>query len=215
MGKISIVKQVELFLDKFFSDCILVSNVIYSMQLYVDNIQAWNRTHNVCSRSETEYGLWEKIYDSIWLLQVLNVRDNLYFEEEIVDAGAGGGFPGIPLAIILKNQNFNLVESSRKKCSFLRIVRARLKLANVVITNARLESLKPAKLIVSKAAFSPQQVPVLASAASKGGEIVIWATPATCDQFILEFKYCDLNLAVRYDYELPSGKKRCLLLFKN
>lgn len=59
----------------------------------------------------------------------------------ILDIGSGGGFPGIPLAIFMPDTDFMLVESNRKKSTFLRKTRRVLALNNVTVHNDRVESL--------------------------------------------------------------------------
>src|SRR5690606_6676610 len=123
--------------------------------------------------------LWDSVYDSICLyLPIKNIISvNLRRDECIVDAGSGGGLPGIPLAILLNETPFCLIDVNRKKCSFLRAVKARLKLDNVQVGNRKLEDIEPSSLIITRAAFSSSNVGTLALAARPGGKIVIWSTP--------------------------------------
>ncbi len=55
------------------------------------------------------------------------------------DVGSGGGFPGIPLAIVLKTSTFSLVESRHKRCVFLEQVKRELGLGNVNVFCTRIE----------------------------------------------------------------------------
>ncbi len=59
----------------------------------------------------------------------------------VIDVGSGGGLPGIPLAIMLPETQFVLVESNRKKCAFLGQARRALGLDNVNVCNMRMEML--------------------------------------------------------------------------
>lgn len=59
----------------------------------------------------------------------------------VIDVGSGGGLPGIPLAIMLPENQFVLVESNRKKCAFLGQARRVLGLENVNVCNMRMEML--------------------------------------------------------------------------
>ena len=58
---------------------------------------------------------------------------------QIVDLGSGAGLPGIPLKIVLPNNDFVLVESRRRRASFLREVVRRLALQRIAVENLRLE----------------------------------------------------------------------------
>lgn len=64
--------------------------------------------------------------------------------ERIADLGSGAGFPGIPLAIVAPARQFTLIESTGKKCDFLRHVVGELGLANVEVAQARSDHLRPA-----------------------------------------------------------------------
>ena len=59
---------------------------------------------------------------------------------KILDVGTGGGFPGIPLAILFPEANFHLVDSIGKKIKVVEEVSEGLGLKNVKVTNARVES---------------------------------------------------------------------------
>ena len=59
----------------------------------------------------------------------------------IVDVGSGGGFPGIPVAIMRPDVNFTLIESKRLKSLFLKEVVSNLRLKNVTVVNERCEKI--------------------------------------------------------------------------
>lgn len=66
-----------------------------------------------------------------------------YFKEKssVIEIGSGGGFPSVPLKILRRDLSFKLVESTGKKCLFLKEVVKNLKLENVEVLNARAEDL--------------------------------------------------------------------------
>ena len=71
----------------------------------------WNTQINVISRQDVE-NLYEKhILHSLGIAKVINFKDGT----EILDVGTGGGFPGIPLAIMFPYCQFHLVDSIGKK----------------------------------------------------------------------------------------------------
>ena len=76
------------------------------------------------------------------LLDSLSVRPHLR-GSRVADVGSGAGFPGIPLAIVLPDVHFALIESTGKKCRFLEHVRDTLALTNVEVVQARAEAFKP------------------------------------------------------------------------
>ncbi|MDH3004474.1 MAG: 16S rRNA (guanine(527)-N(7))-methyltransferase RsmG [Candidatus Shikimatogenerans sp. JK-2022] len=63
-------------------------------------------------------------------------------KSEIMDAGTGGGFPGIPLSIIFKNTKFFLIDSKLKKILILKKIIKKLKIKNIILINNRLENIK-------------------------------------------------------------------------
>ena len=71
----------------------------------------------------------------------LSVSD--FLGEEILDMGSGGGFPGIPLAILNPEKKIHLVESNTKKSSFLLNATNHLGLQNIKVYNKRMEDLLP------------------------------------------------------------------------
>ncbi len=76
------------------------------------------------------------LYDSLLILDYFD-----YKNKNIMDLGSGAGFPGIPLAILLNDTNFYLVEPTKKRCDFLLSVKEKLHLDNVTIINKRSEDL--------------------------------------------------------------------------
>jgi 16S rRNA (guanine527-N7)-methyltransferase len=63
--------------------------------------------------------------------------------ERVADLGSGAGFPGIPLAVLEPQRHFALIESTGKKCDFLREVVRQLALENVEVVQVRAESYRP------------------------------------------------------------------------
>jgi 16S rRNA (guanine527-N7)-methyltransferase len=88
---------------------------------YLDLLELWNRSQNLTGlqrTSEIVRGLFE---DSLLFLPLLPNRP-----VRVVDLGAGAGIPGIPLRIIDEGIDLTLVESRRKRVSFLKAVRREL-----------------------------------------------------------------------------------------
>ena len=70
-----------------------------------------------------------------------------------MDLGAGGGFPGIPLAIYFPEVHFHLVDSTNKKLKVVEAVAAAIDLKNVTVQHSRVEDLKDKKfdVVISRA----------------------------------------------------------------
>jgi 16S rRNA (guanine527-N7)-methyltransferase len=115
------------------------------------------------------------VADALAGLEVAAVRDGA----TIADLGAGGGFPGLALAVARPEARVTLVESVGKKCEFLRRAAAEAGLANVTVVQARAESWtagRDAQDVVTARALAPLNV--LAEYAApllvQGGSLVAW-----------------------------------------
>ena len=100
--------------------------------------ELWNSQINVISRKDMEH-LYEKhVLHSLGITKVCSFVD----DTEILDVGTGGGFPGIPLAIMFPNVQFHLVDSIGKKIKVVNEVAAALGLKNVKAEHERAEKIQ-------------------------------------------------------------------------
>jgi 16S rRNA (guanine527-N7)-methyltransferase len=108
----------------------------------------WNEQINVISRKDTENFYERHVLHSLGIAKVMEFKNG----SSILDIGTGGGFPGIPLAILFPNCQFTLVDSIGKKIKVVNEVAQALGLTNVKGIHARAE-LIPDKFdfIVSRA----------------------------------------------------------------
>lgn len=187
--------------------------VVNKLSLYADYVDKWSRTHNIVSKQLNFDDIADNILDSIYLSSEI-IFECFYLgkDELIIDAGAGGGFPGIPLAIIFFRKQFHLVDNNRKKCSFLRSARALLDLKNVNVIQSDIALVTPAPIVITKAAFSPQHAHLLVSATTKNGQLLVWSTQKSSEALIHALNAAGMFLRKKQAYVLPSGKERCLLL---
>jgi 16S rRNA (guanine527-N7)-methyltransferase len=102
---------------------------------YLDQILKWNRTRNLVSRNLKKNDLAEHFLDCAVLQKYL-------LPGSVIDLGSGPGFPGICLGIIDPNRELTLVDSNRKKTSFLIHIKNELGLNLVSVKNARAEEIK-------------------------------------------------------------------------
>ena len=108
----------------------------------------WNNQINVISRKDTENFYERHVLHSLGIAKVMDFKDS----SEILDIGTGGGFPGIPLAILFPNCQFTLVDSIGKKIKVVNEVAIALDLKNVQGIHVRAENInKKFDFIVSRA----------------------------------------------------------------
>jgi len=108
----------------------------------------WNLKINVVSRKDIEELYLRHVLHSLGIAKVLAFKS----DSRILDVGTGGGFPGIPLAILFPEVHFHLVDSIGKKIKVVREVSEALQLDNVQITNDRVETINDRyDFIVSRA----------------------------------------------------------------
>ncbi len=99
--------------------------------------ETWNNKINVISRKDIENIYIRHILHSLSIAKFIKFKR----DTTILDLGTGGGFPGIPLAIIFPDSNFILVDSIRKKISVVNEVVKELELKNINSQWSRAEDL--------------------------------------------------------------------------
>lgn len=99
--------------------------------------QEWNAKINVISRKDMDQFYIHHVLHSLGIAKVMSFQPGT----KILDIGTGGGFPGIPLAILFPDTHFHLVDSIGKKITVVKEVAKALKLGNVEAQQARAESL--------------------------------------------------------------------------
>jgi 16S rRNA (guanine527-N7)-methyltransferase len=133
--------------------------------LYHRELLLWNQRINIVSQKTSQEIVIRHFVDSLTPVQWIESPEGL-----LIDLGSGGGFPGIPLRVALPGLKLTLVESSRKKTSFLAHIVRTLKLDNVTIIRERVDPLigEPScagafDTVLSRAAFKLPELLRMAS----------------------------------------------------
>lgn len=129
------MKDLEL-IQKYFPD--LTEEQIAQFAALQELYKDWNLKINVVSRKDIEELYLRHVLHSLGIAKIQEFKP----DTRILDVGTGGGFPGIPLAILFPETHFHLVDSIGKKIKVVNEVVEGLKLKNVTTTNARVEEIK-------------------------------------------------------------------------
>jgi 16S rRNA (guanine527-N7)-methyltransferase len=155
--------------------------VLDSFDTYLRELKKWNKVYNLTAITDDKEIIVKHFLDSLLYLKA--------FPEGIqtlCDVGSGGGFPGIPIAIIRPDLLITLLEPSRKKIAFLRQVRRLLSLENVEVLDFRAEDIADSRFdaVLTRATFS------VADLLKKAGHL------------IAEDGYLILNKGPRFEEEI-------------
>ncbi|MBP3191565.1 16S rRNA (guanine(527)-N(7))-methyltransferase RsmG [Natronogracilivirga saccharolytica] len=114
----------------------------------------WNKSVNLfsrkCGNTELYYHIWHSL-----LLSCHNPSGFIDDSNIIVDAGTGGGLPGIPMAVACPDKQFLLVDKVRKKQRVIKDISTKLGLSNITAVHDKIENVRPNNKfrVVSKHAF--------------------------------------------------------------
>jgi len=123
-------------LEKYFPD--LTANQKKEFEMLKDIYSEWNEKINVISRKDIDELYERHILHSLGIAKVIQFK----YGTRILDVGTGGGFPGIPLAILFPDCEFHLVDSIGKKITVVNEVINALGLKNVKANQIRAELLQ-------------------------------------------------------------------------
>ena len=108
----------------------------------------WNSKINVISRKDIDELYLRHVLHSLGIAKVINFAAGT----SVLDVGTGGGFPGVPLAILFPECQFHLVDSINKKLKVINAVAESIELTNIKTTHSRVEAIDETyDFIVSRA----------------------------------------------------------------
>jgi len=187
-------------------------------KLFVELLLKWNAKINLTAITDPTEIQVKHIEDSLSLLPHLGEA------KTVLDLGAGGGFPGIPLAIERPEIEFTLVEATRKKVSFLQTAAVQLGLKNVQAICGRAEDVQLQKqlgvfdTVTSRATWELKDfLEIAASYCTKKSTIIAmksskWQQELEAANSIIN----DLNLKLikQDEYLLSNSDPRAILCFQ-
>lgn len=125
------------------------------LQALMPLYREWNKQVNLVSRNDIERLYERHVLHSMALAKIIQFKSMT----EIMDLGTGGGFPGIPLAILFPKVRFHLVESIAKKIRAVEQIARQIQLDNVETHHTRAEQLDiEIDFVVSRAVSHAKQI---------------------------------------------------------
>ncbi len=166
-------------------------------------VQKVNPLINLVSKDTNEELVYRHLQDC---LQILHFSFPLLPHQQWIDVGSGGGFPGIIAAILFPTNPFFLVESIRKKASFLMWASIEIKLPNVQVLHQRAENVVHLPDIAhSCSVFSARGVgtisylyPYFQSSLNRHGKLILWKDPEEISSFLLQHPSWEIEKHIQY-----------------
>jgi len=145
------IQTLDVSRETFFKTDELISKYQEKLESYLNQLLWWNKRVNLVSRDVSRETIWEHIRHSL----VLSQFEIFQSEDLIVDAGTGGGLPGLPLAITHPQKHVVLNDLVTKKCLAMKQMAQKLEVANLGIIDGSIEYFEQDQsfLLISKHAF--------------------------------------------------------------
>lgn len=191
------------------------------LQKYVLLILEGLKKQRLTGEKTKESIVYKQIYDSLYPMQLLNLRGGT----RIIDLGSGAGFPGIPIKIYQPAIKMALLEANQKKAAFLKMASAKLALNDMEILLGRAEHFAHtlqhreqydcllSKAVANMAVLAEIGLPFL----KVGGSALFYKGPAGFKEVKLAeraIQVCGGEIANDCSYTLPTGESRTLFLVK-
>tara|TARA_B100000886_G_C20340508_1_gene456428 strand:+ start:290 stop:892 length:603 start_codon:yes stop_codon:yes gene_type:complete len=151
-------------LKKYFKE--LSSDQEEKFEALFDLYFKWNSKINLISRKDFNNFYERHVLHSLSISKILKFNN----DNSILDVGTGGGFPGIPLAILFPNTNFYLIDKTKKKIKVVNSIKKKLELNNVNALNINVNDFsKKVDFIVARAVTNMKDFQYLVRNKAKKG----------------------------------------------
>jgi 16S rRNA (guanine527-N7)-methyltransferase len=175
---------------------------------YLGELRRWQRAMSLTSLRSEEDIVVKHFVDSCLYLGVLPAD-----AASVADVGSGAGFPGLPLKIMRPGLRVHLIESSAKKCSFLRHMQRTLELGGLEVIESRVEDVRGLRVdaALTRALFSVEDFVRKAShIVREGGVFVLNKGPKAKEEVEGSSLHCEV-----VPVELPiAGATRNLVVVR-
>ncbi|HYB98347.1 MAG TPA: 16S rRNA (guanine(527)-N(7))-methyltransferase RsmG [Candidatus Limnocylindrales bacterium] len=186
----------------------LPAPAVEKLLAFLDLLYAWNRTARL-TRVAPEDAVRLHLLDSLAIVPVVSAGS-------VADLGTGGGLPGIPLAIARDDVQVALVESNRRRCSFLseavREIAVPCEIVEMDVGGLTATG-RVFDTVVSRAFRAPDEMPALAEPLlSAGGSLIVMSAPSSSADVEAMKATASLRVAEERRYVLPGGNEARLLV---
>ena len=177
-----------------------------------DLYEFWNKQINVISRKDIKELYIRHVLHSLAIAKFIQFKP----KTSILDIGTGGGFPGIPLALLFPKSTFHLVDSMAKKIKVVKAISAELELVNVTSEAARAEKITGEfDFIVSRAVaparkiwqWTHQKIKISTSAENANGIIALKGGDLEIEMKALNKSHQEINIRDYFDEPFFETKK--------
>ncbi len=182
----------------------LEPEVVERLISFLDGVYVWNRSAGLTTIPRSE-AVRLHLLDSLlpWAFFAPKSR--------VADLGSGGGFPGVPLAVVLPAVNFTLIESNRRRANFLAEMRRELRLENVSVVQGDVHRLDLGTFdtVISRAFREPGEfLGIAASLLGTGGTAVVMAATWLNTDRARTLESTGFELDDLAETTLPGGTER-------
>ena len=188
-------------------------------EIYKNELLLWNARTNLISESSAREIIPRHFLDSLTAMQFIENPAS-----RIIDVGCGAGFPGIPLKIAMPTLRLYLLETNRKKVSFLKHLLRLLNFSDVVVLHDRTENIiktdtwkEKFDVLISRAAFKLSELlPQGDYFLTCGGKLIALKGPNVDEELELCFSKSDshkITQFIQHDIIIPflEGQRKIII----